>query len=227
VNNEAVERSRVIRYLLGQLQEIETADLEQRRAGDPAYADFCNDAEDELIESYLQGQLSAEDTDRFKRYYLNSPERERKVEFTRALLTSFSRTRNRSALWNALGGAGAALALVAVAWLLLRPYQTSIVSFSLAPGVVRSLGTPTILNVPRGALLIEFHLEPENALKGHRVILRSEDLQEEIWSQRIKPSPDGRFDLQIPSTILQSGDYILTLQNNSEVIASYFFRLAK
>jgi hypothetical protein len=149
------------------------------------------------------------------------------VEFTRALLTSFTTTRSRSAIWNALGGAAAALALAGLVWSFLGPRQPAMVSFTLTPGVVRTLGTPTILNVPRGVVLLAFHLEPENGLKGNRALIRDVDSEEPIWSQRISPTPDGGFNLQIPSTVLPSGDYILTLQNRSEGIASYFFRLRK
>ena len=227
MNNDAGDRSRVIRYLLGQVKETEKADVEQRGSVDPAYADFCNDVEEELIDAYLQGELSGEDADHFRRYYLISPERQRKVEFTRALLTSFTKTRSRSAIWNASVGAAAALAMAAIIWVFLGPRQPATVSFTLTPGVVRTLGPPTILNVPRGVVLLAFHLGPENGLKGNRALIRAVDSPEEILSERIKPSSDGRFDLQVPSTVLPSGDYVLTVETRSEVIASYFFRLTK
>ncbi len=73
------------RYLLGSLSARELEQVEEQFFSDDDL--FCEllETEDQLIEDYLDGQLSAEARDRFERYFLTMPARRRKVEITSLL----------------------------------------------------------------------------------------------------------------------------------------------
>lgn len=73
-------------YLLGLLPEPERTQLElQLLSDDNAYQQFLL-AEDDLIEAYLQQELSLPEQERFDRLFLAHPERQQKLRLTRALL---------------------------------------------------------------------------------------------------------------------------------------------
>lgn len=74
-------------YLLGLLPEQERTQLElQLLSDDEAYQQFLL-AEDELIEAYLQAELSVAERERFERIFLAHPERQQKLNLTKALIT--------------------------------------------------------------------------------------------------------------------------------------------
>src|SRR5258708_29298201 len=74
------------RYLLGDLNDEVTLDkIELRLISDGEFADWVTVAENDLIEGYLDGDLSAEDTERFIRHFLISPERKQQLRLTENL----------------------------------------------------------------------------------------------------------------------------------------------
>jgi len=73
------------RYLLGRL-DPETEELDNRlMLGDPSVENDLGAAEDELIDAYLRGELSAEDTERFQEHFLRSAARREKLAFAESL----------------------------------------------------------------------------------------------------------------------------------------------
>ena len=107
----------------------------QRIADDPQFRDLSEAVEEELIDDYLKGLLSAERRDRFEKYFLNTPERHRKLQFAQALLTSVAPRRALGAQLMRF----AALFVVAAAlgaFLMRRP--DPIASIELRPGNVRA-----------------------------------------------------------------------------------------
>jgi hypothetical protein len=74
------------RYLLGALSEEEAERLDQRSIADEEFALHLNAVENDLVDAYVRGELKGEAQDRFDKYYLSSPKRLEKVEFSRALL---------------------------------------------------------------------------------------------------------------------------------------------
>src|SRR5262245_20075948 len=83
----------MIRYLLGDLSELEQSQLEQKYAGDDIFFEEMLDVENELIDSYVRGKLSPRDRELFERRFLVSPRQRRRVEFARALMQSVSQSR--------------------------------------------------------------------------------------------------------------------------------------
>lgn len=79
-NNQALTQ-----YLLGSLPEAETERLDELSFTDDEFADALRTAEKDLVDAYVQGELTGGELEQFKSYYLASPLRREKVEFARAL----------------------------------------------------------------------------------------------------------------------------------------------
>jgi hypothetical protein len=75
----------LIQYLLGTLSEEETERLDELSIADDAFAWRLSAVENDLVDAYVRGELSAEDLAQFKKSYLSSPKRLHKVEFAGAL----------------------------------------------------------------------------------------------------------------------------------------------
>jgi len=78
------------RYLLGDptFTEEEIAELEELMIDDERYFERMMMIETELIEDYSRGALSADKRDRFKNYFLITPERREKLNFVEAMALS-------------------------------------------------------------------------------------------------------------------------------------------
>jgi hypothetical protein len=80
-NNGALVRL----YLLGELAEEEQRRFEEElMSGDHVFEELLA-AEDELIDQYVGGALTARERERFERHFLVTPERRRKLGFARTL----------------------------------------------------------------------------------------------------------------------------------------------
>jgi hypothetical protein len=74
------EHIKIKEYLLGGLDLLEREEVERRIIEEPDYADEALAAEDALIESYVDGELTDLDRERFRDEYLTSEERVRRVK---------------------------------------------------------------------------------------------------------------------------------------------------
>lgn len=72
-------------YLLGVLQAERRAEIEQRILSDDGFHQEVEIAEEELVDDYVSGELSAADRLSFEANFLASPLRRRKLQFARAL----------------------------------------------------------------------------------------------------------------------------------------------
>lgn len=83
-----IERERLLirQYLLGELDEHEREQLEQRVITNPAYKEQVLIAEEELLEEFVNGTLSPRELASFTRMY-SSPAQQRKVKIAQALNT--------------------------------------------------------------------------------------------------------------------------------------------
>ena len=73
------------RYLLGALSDDERDQLEQRYFSDTAEFDEIEIAEDDLVDAYIRGQLTADDSRRFEIVASSSPRLRERVEFAKLL----------------------------------------------------------------------------------------------------------------------------------------------
>src|SRR5258706_8231199 len=97
------------RYLLGKLSEEEAIRLEEHYFSDDAAFEEIGIAEDELIDAYVRGDLSAADREQFQRSLVSSERLGERVEFARMLVKSTSLStqslvieKQRPAWWRAI-----------------------------------------------------------------------------------------------------------------------------
>ncbi len=76
---------RLRRYLLGWLEPEEQERLEKQLLIDDEYLEELSAAEDELIDSYVHGNLSAPERERFNQHFLAVSERRQRLSFAEAL----------------------------------------------------------------------------------------------------------------------------------------------
>jgi hypothetical protein len=79
------DENKLISFLLGALPEAEAERLDELSVADDEFADALNVAENDLIDSYVRGELSPELRKRFNDHYLVSPHRRTKVRFAQSL----------------------------------------------------------------------------------------------------------------------------------------------
>jgi len=79
------EEFRIRRYLLGDLGEGEQESVEERFITDRDFKELALIVEDELVQDYLSGQLSAPEKAAFVRHFLSTPQQHRKVHLAGAL----------------------------------------------------------------------------------------------------------------------------------------------
>ena len=72
-------------YLLGSLLDEDTERLDEMTFTDPVFADLLNAAEKDLVDSYVNGELSGNVRERFESYYMTSPMRRQNVLFASTL----------------------------------------------------------------------------------------------------------------------------------------------
>lgn len=74
------------RYLLGSLPPEEAEHLDELSVVDDEFALRLDAMENDLVDAFARGDLSAEALERFQKFYLSSPRRQEKVEFAKTLL---------------------------------------------------------------------------------------------------------------------------------------------
>jgi|GEM_PF-3410360 len=79
------ERLLIRQYLLGELDENDQEQLEQRVITNPDYKEEVLITEEELLEEFVSGTLSMRDLESFNRMYSSSPTHRRKVKVAQAL----------------------------------------------------------------------------------------------------------------------------------------------
>jgi anti-sigma factor RsiW len=85
VSSEPMDDLLLVQYLLGNLSPEEQARIEDRTFADPDYLATLQAVEVDLIDAYVNGELSPADRRGFERQFLVSPERRKKVAFARDL----------------------------------------------------------------------------------------------------------------------------------------------
>lgn len=75
------------RYLLGQLEEADQERIELRLLTDPSFGEEFDTVVDELTDQYVRKELTDDELKRAEKHFLNSPERQQKLEFATELLS--------------------------------------------------------------------------------------------------------------------------------------------
>lgn len=79
------EEDRAVRYLLGLMSEQEAAEMEDVYLRDDELNETLQAVERELIDRYVEGNLSKPESERFESFFLCSPGRKEKLRFAKAL----------------------------------------------------------------------------------------------------------------------------------------------
>jgi hypothetical protein len=75
----------LVRYLLGSLPAEDAERLDELSIADEEFATRLSQAEYDLVDAYVKGELTGEDVNRFESSYLSSAKRRQRVEFAEAL----------------------------------------------------------------------------------------------------------------------------------------------
>jgi hypothetical protein len=86
VGNLSEDKQLITGYLLGALYESEQERLDEMSLTDDEFADCLRVVENDLVDSYVRGELSGDALTRFNSHYLASPGRAEKVRFAESLL---------------------------------------------------------------------------------------------------------------------------------------------
>ncbi len=84
MNKESYNNQIINEYLLGSLPEAEIEAFDELSFTDDRFADALRIAEKDLVDAYVQGELTGTQLEQFKSYYLASPRRLEKVRFAQA-----------------------------------------------------------------------------------------------------------------------------------------------
>ena len=79
-------------YLLGALSDEETERLDELSIVDDEFAARLTAVENDLVDSYVRGELTGQTLERFNSFYLSSPRRREKVEFSKTFRGVAERT---------------------------------------------------------------------------------------------------------------------------------------
>lgn len=88
-------RQEIIEYLLGSLSAAKTERFDELSLTDDEFADALASAENDLVDSYVQGELAGAALEKFNSHYPVSPLRREKVEFARNFQTFAERNISR------------------------------------------------------------------------------------------------------------------------------------
>src|ERR1043166_4819155 len=85
MNDETVTDASLREFLLAKVNEEERQRIESLFLTDPQLKERVLGVEQDLIEDYLEGALSADDTDRFVSRYAQTPDQRRKLRITKSI----------------------------------------------------------------------------------------------------------------------------------------------
>lgn len=230
----------IVRYLLGEVDDVERNGFDERFMNTPGFADTVASVEDDLIMQYVRGDLDPHLVSRFSEVYLNSPARLARIEQARTLrhaVQEISAERKPHAarmlrIPLAITAAAAVILLAAIFWPRWHrshsgePAKIAYASFSLEPGITRSAeGTQITLPQAIDEVHLELALPPAVRLQTYSAVLGTAE-RPAAWKGLVAPS-NGRLIVIVPARILNAGDYTLELQRNGEEVLTFYFRMAK
>jgi hypothetical protein len=201
--------SEIRRYLLGQLDAAEREAVEARLFGDAEFLELVEAEEEELIDQYVAGRLTAEERQAWESYRAARPDLVRREPFARALR---QRQRRGVTWWRWVA---AVAALVVLGWFWMQPPRETILAVTLTAGTLRGSENAQVVRIGAAvtALAVDF---------GNREAVR--------WQLRaVDGGPVAAGELRdgvarLPR--LAPGDYVATVADaKGEELADYVFRV--
>jgi hypothetical protein len=199
--------------LLGRISINDQAVLHRMRSEDRDFDEWCSIVETDLIDEYVQGELTSEDRDLFERAYLVTEERRKKVSFARLVLSSHAEGKKRP--WWALAAVVAMVAIGFGAWFFV-PREPATLSVALRPKIERSEEGIQIVRVPASAALVELKV-----VSGRQatLFLSGESQPLVTWSM------SGAL-VRIPAADLDETEYLLVV-SDEQIQKKYNFRVVR
>jgi len=233
-----------MQYLLGQTGPEESSSFEERLVTEKDFYDELTIAEDELIDQYLDGDLTGVEREQFERHFLSSAERRQKVRFGSALLKTAARSDSwvpvhlfqpRAILLYAVL---VLLVIVGVGSWVIWSNQSNVrlagktVSITLLPGATRSDQPVNSVSNSADVGTIQLRLALANPQETYRVKVVNGD-EAEVWSGdgRLQTDSNNNFIVaDVPAQLLPTGDYQAILNRklpdgSYEETSSYIFRI--
>jgi hypothetical protein len=235
-------RDQIVRYLLGEVDDVERNNFDERLISMPEFSDTIASIEDELIMQYVRGDLDPRLVPRFNEIYLSSPAKLARVKNAQALGRAVREVSAERVPHTArslqtrvsIAAVAAVVTLMAVLWPIWRrspsdhgkPGKTSYVSFSLEPGITRSSEGAQIA-LPRDIDEVHFELAVPHAaaLPTYDAVLGTPE-RPGAW-KGVAASQNGHLIVAVPVKVLSAGDYALELQRSGKEVMTFYFRVAK
>jgi len=229
------------RWLLGVLPQQESNALEERLITDTALYEELLIVEDELIDEYLAGGLTADEREAFDSYFMNSPERQEQFRIANALrfyideskedvsnrqlanATPVKLADHRRAWFRmpvaAVSLAAAAVLVVALVWLapsLRSPSSGNSLSVFLTPGgQTREGGSVQTITVPPRTEFLQLHLRlARNDFQTYRATLVNSEGNVVQTTENLRPLSEDRgptIQLSVRAKQTPPGEYQLKL----------------
>ncbi|HEU4796727.1 MAG TPA: hypothetical protein VFT02_13925 [Pyrinomonadaceae bacterium] len=231
------DKHRIKQYLLGQLPEADEERIELRLMSDPAFSEEFDIVVDEITTAYVSDQFKGDEKQRVEQYFLRSPERQRKAQFIRELLsevgndekaqvypaigqpTAWQRVSSfwvgqRSAFRPAISVAILVIVAGLVFWVISRNSTTpNYVALELAmTNAQRSVGAGTKrISLPPGTTGLRIKLQlPTPAAPQYRASLRGERVS--LPQLAIETQDAESLTVIVPSDQIRSGgSYVIEL----------------
>jgi hypothetical protein len=155
IAEDEYDDERLIRYLIGSLDEQDSERCDELSITDGRFADRLRAVEDDLVDAYARGELSGVRLEQFRSAYQASPARRDKVRFAEALferqpalISAASPAVRRVRLAPGWAMAAAALLVVGSGYLLFQQTRTAPVQQAVAPEPVRAPASPQDTPLP-------------------------------------------------------------------------------
>jgi hypothetical protein len=230
-------QNEVRRYLLGQLEEADQERIELRLLTDASFGEEFDTIVDELTDQYVKNELMGDERKHVEKHFLNTPERQRKLEFATGLLSHAEAERGeraeRSTVERAPGlfelfrafwrqRSFAHLALTAAAVIIVAGLTFYILSFGDSPEYMAinlpltnsnragSTAPPARVPFPESGLIINLTV-PEDAKDASAFRARLIDGVQVERDLTIDERKDRTITVRIPAALLTRGSYVIHL----------------
>ena len=212
-------------WLLGLLPEQESRSFEERLITDSELYEEVFIVEEELIDDYIAGRLSADERTAFESYFMNSPERQEQFRIANALRayigdakeTHSTTDERRGWSFAAIGLIAATLVIAVLVWLAVYPGPgrtgTSLAVVLTPGGQTREGGAVQTITIPTGtdSLQLDLKLTRNDFQKYRATLLNSEGGTVQITEHLTGPT----LRVTVPTQQLPPGEYQLKVDGLS------------
>jgi len=178
----------ITQYLLGSLREAEIERLDELSITDNEFAETLRAAEKDLVDAYVQGELSGTKRERFESHYLGSPVRREQVKFAQAFQEFGTKAEVEQVAGFQKGERETSAQRKHSRW-----FSALILSLSPRPALQWGMTFAAFFLLISGGFLLFQNIRlrqqmSQTAARRDALIRHEQDLQKEIESQRVTNS---------------------------------------